>query len=70
MINFMNRLLNALEIGVADSQLDGSFEPVFMKALKDRHSHLVRMHILMVEDKKYKILARPCWKRRRLFSRP
>ena len=55
MINFMNRLLNALGIGAADSQLDGSFEPVFMKALKDRHSHLVRMHILMVEDKKYKI---------------
>ena len=48
MINFMNKLLNALGIGVADNQVDDSFEPVSMETLKDRHSHLLRTQILMV----------------------
>ena len=51
MINFMNKLLNALGIGVADDQVDDSFEPAPVETLKDRPSHLLRMHILMVEDK-------------------
>ena len=48
MINFMNKLLNALGIGVADDQVDDSFESVSMETLKDRHSYLLRTHILMV----------------------
>ena len=48
MINFMNKLLNALGIGVADDQVDDSFESVSMETLKDRHSHLLRTQILMV----------------------
>ena len=51
MINFMNKLLNPLGIGVADDQVDDSFEPASVETLKDRPSHLLRMHILMVEDK-------------------
>ena len=51
MINCMNRLLNAQGIEEADDQMDDSFEPVSMETLKDRPSHLLRMRILMVEDK-------------------
>ena len=51
MINFTNKLLNALGIGAADDQVDNSFEPASVETLTDRPSHLLRMHILMVEDK-------------------
>ena len=51
MINFMNKLLNTLGIRVADDQVDDPFAPVSMETLKDRPSHLLRTHILMVEDK-------------------
>jgi|ETNmetMinimDraft_30_1059905.scaffolds.fasta_scaffold05164_2 hypothetical protein len=53
MTNFVNRLLNALGMGETNSRMNDSFKPVSMEGLKDLHGDLMRMHVLLVEDKEY-----------------